>query len=979
MKKILLSLFSLLVLGCVSAFCQGTDLNKLSDLEYFTHHLKVISADDFGGRKPLTPYETKTINYIRDQYVALGLNPADDSGYFQDVEEIKTGSSIKGGKLTVKAKKSKVVVSAPDEIVAWTLRNCSRVDIKDAELVFAGYGATAPEYSWDDFEDVDVKGKVLLVLERDPGSYDETIFNGSGMTYYGRAGYKYEEAFKRGAAGCLVIHMPQSSAYKFAALQAAHGEQEISLADANGNKDALGMSGWIAEDAVRRIFKAASVDYEAALASARSSEFKALPLGVRMSATMDVKAEVGTSHNVIGMIPGTDLKDECVVVVAHWDHLGIGAPVDGDSIYNGAGDNASGVAGMLTHIRRFIGDGTKFRRSVIFAALTSEEDGLLGSEWYSKHPVMPASKTAAAVNIDGGAPLGKSTNIEVYAGGLSTVDEIVSTLGAAQGRRVDIINPDTRGIFFRTDLFNFLRAGVPGVFVCGGQEWVDPEDHKSHFNPPYHHPKDEWRDDWDMSGVMDHWNLIHALIEAYANQTEMPSWLPGCGFSRPVNEYAASNDGAYRFDFGCGEPAEGYTRVSADSKYSAALGYGFDGTTSLKAVQRNDNAVEGDFITSEEPFKFSVKLPEGNYKVTLTLGDVEGACSATIKAEERRLMYEHVLTDRQTVKRSFGVNIRNHKLSEGNAIKFDVREWDPKTDKPVTNTWDDRLTIMFSGENVCVCAVEIEPVEDAITVFLMGDSTVTDQVSDPYGTWGQCLTRWFDLPVIIANHAESGQTAKGFRFQRRWDKLLDLVKPGDYVFIQFGHNDLNDHGHDAMWAVDDKAGEWIRTYADAHTDYKWALATYALEVKRHGAIPVIVTPMTKLDLRSGVVNIAGMKDYPQGAREAAELAECACIDLNAMSITLAQALGTAESPKAYVDGLHSNYYGGYMFSRCIVEGIKALNLDLARYLREDAGSFDPAHPSPMPSEFNLPLDPKVFVPAPPGWVFPARNVKATNK
>ncbi len=531
-RKSFFPLLALLALGSMCAHAQ--DLSGLSDFEYFKHQLKVISADDFGGRKPLTPYETKTIEYIRDQYVTLGLQMA-PGGYFQDVKEIKTSTALHGGSLTVKGKKGDVTVKAPEEIVPWTLRNTDKVEFKNTELVFAGYGITAPEYSWDDFRGVDVKGKVLLVLENDPGVYDSTIFGGSNMTYYGRADCKFQEAFKRGAAGCLVIHMPKTSAYKFSGIRSSHGKEEISLVDDKGNRDALGLCGWIAEDAVRRIFASSGVDFDSTVESARLPDFKAVPLNARMSATLEVTARTGISHNVIGMIPGSDLKDESVVVMAHWDHLGIGEPVDGDSIYNGAGDNASGVAGMLTHIRRFLADGTKFRRTVIFAALTSEEDGLLGSEWYAKHPVMPIAKTAAAVNIDGGAPLGKARNVEVYAGGLSSVDTTVSRLAAAQGRRADIIIPDTRGIFFRTDLFNMLRAGVPGVFVCGGQDWIDPADHKSHYKPPYHHPKDEWREDWDMSGVMDQWNLTHSLIEAYANDDKMPSWLPGSGFSRPEN------------------------------------------------------------------------------------------------------------------------------------------------------------------------------------------------------------------------------------------------------------------------------------------------------------------------------------------------------------------------------------------------------------------------------------------------------------
>lgn len=516
----------------VPAAAQTTDLSKLSDLDYITHHIKVISADDFGGRKPLTQYETKTIEYIRDQFVSLGIGPAEGQGYFQPVEQIRTRTTLKNGALEVKGRKGKVKVAAMDEIIPWTVRNTDKVEFKNTGLVFAGYGITAPEYDWNDYAGADVAGKVLLVLENDPGMHDDSIFGGKSMTYYGRADCKFREAFSRGAAGCIVIHMPKSSAYTFGALQAAHGEQEIALLDDKQNRDALGLCGWMAEDAVKDIFKLSGVDYETAIRSAAKPGFKAIPLDASINATLNVEAETGESHNVIAVLPGTDLKDECVVVTAHWDHLGIGTPVDGDAIYNGAGDNASGVAGMLAHIRRFIADGTQLRRSVVFVSVTSEEDGLLGSEWYCSHPVFPIAKTAAAVNIDGGAPLGKAKNIEVYAGGLSTVDNMVTALGAAQGRRTDIINPDTRGIFFRTDLFNFLKVGVPGVFVCGGQEWVDPKDHRSHFNPPYHHPKDEWRDDWDMSGVMDQWNLVHGLIELMANQTEMPQWLPGSGFGR---------------------------------------------------------------------------------------------------------------------------------------------------------------------------------------------------------------------------------------------------------------------------------------------------------------------------------------------------------------------------------------------------------------------------------------------------------------
>jgi lysophospholipase L1-like esterase len=434
---------------------------------------------------------------------------------------------------------------------------------------------------------------------------------------------------------------------------------------------------------------------------------------------------------------------------------------------------------------------------------------------------------------------------------------------------------------------------------------------------------------------------------------------------------------SYKFDFGAGAAAEGYTAVRSDMTYSRERGFGFEPGAILQDVDRGGaDALKGDFVTTSSPlFKFSVAVPEGNYRVTVILGDAKEASLTTVRAETRRLMLERVRTAAgQFETRSFVVNVRHAKLSPGNELKLDVREMNPKTHEAVTATWDDKLTVQFGDERPCVCAVELEKIEDAVTVFLLGDSTVTDQVTEPFGTWGQYLPRWFKTSVAIANHAESGQTLKAFRFQRRWDKVMEQMKPGDYVFFQFGHNDLNKKGHDAMWALDDAAGNWVNTHSEANTDYKWLLAAYAVEVKRRGGIPVIVSPMTKIDLRSGVINVNGLGDYPSAAHEAATISGAAFIDLNAMSIEVAKALGTSLAPKAYVDGLHTNTYGGYLLSRCIVEGIRQAKLQLAERLTDDAGSFDPSHPSPLPADFKLPVDPKVEVPWPPGM--PARFAPA---
>lgn len=434
-------------------------------------------------------------------------------------------------------------------------------------------------------------------------------------------------------------------------------------------------------------------------------------------------------------------------------------------------------------------------------------------------------------------------------------------------------------------------------------------------------------------------------------------------------EFCLMGQSTLRFDFGGGKVEQGYVQVKAASLYSERSGYGFEPGAKLQdVVRQGSDALCGDFVTSDgELIKFSARLPEGNYKVTVGLGDVQGNSRTTIKAEERRLMLEEVVTENgQTRFVSFLVNIRTPQLSPGNKMKLDVREWDPVTDKSVTATWDDKLTLRFSNKRPCINSVVIEPYNDAVTVFLIGDSTVTDQVTEPYGTWGQNLTRWFKEPVVIANHAESGQTIKGFRFQRRWDKVLDLIREGDYVMMQFGHNDLNKNGHDAMWETEDNAGNWLNTYSDALTDYKWGLATLALEVQRRGATPIIVSPMTKMDMKTGIANKAGMRDYPRGAKEAAELVGCEFIDLFTMSVELSLALGTLEAPKAYVEGLHSNGYGGYIFARCIAKAIADSSLPLSDYLDPRAADFNVISPLPQPRELNLPIDPMVDVPVPPG-------------
>ena len=412
----------------------------------------------------------------------------------------------------------------------------------------------------------------------------------------------------------------------------------------------------------------------------------------------------------------------------------------------------------------------------------------------------------------------------------------------------------------------------------------------------------------------------------------------------------------YRFDFGSSVAAEGFQAVTSSMIYSPDRGFGFEpGAVPMDMVRKKGTDVTKDFVTSDGLFRFSVKLPEGNYKVTITLGDTQGTSCTTVKSEVRRLMLESLSTNKgETLTATFGVNVRTPQLSMGNTIKLNSRELDYATGIVKTYTWDDKLTLQFYGSAPAVCAVEIEPAtDDVVTVFIIGDSTVTDQASG--GTWGQYLPRWFDSRVVVANHAESGMTIKGFRFGRRCDKIMESAQPGDYLLIQLGTNDEKKRGHDPMWDAADHAGDWVRTHSDPEKDYVWGLATMALEAKRHGMIPVIVSPMTKIDRRTATATEV-MTPYGTNARRGAELGECAYIDLWGMSRSIVATLGR-DALSVYADGTHTDNYGAYLFSLAIVQTIRDLGLGLSQYVLPGTPSFDANAPKPALKDFTCPIEP----------------------
>jgi lysophospholipase L1-like esterase len=412
----------------------------------------------------------------------------------------------------------------------------------------------------------------------------------------------------------------------------------------------------------------------------------------------------------------------------------------------------------------------------------------------------------------------------------------------------------------------------------------------------------------------------------------------------PVPSPAQTSATHLRFDFGPGHVAPGWTQVLPETVYSKERGYGFDLGSKVTGIDRGgDDPLRDGLCTGTAPFFFSVALPEGNYNVSVTLGDRAEGTTTTVKAESRRLMLERVETKPgEFATRTFTVNIRTPRIASGGSVKLKGRE------QGVLH-WDDKLTLEFNDSRPCLCALEITPADDAITVYLAGDSTVTDQPREPWNSWGQMLPRFFKPGVAVANHAESGEALRSFVGANRLEKILSTIRPGDYLFVQFGHNDQKERGEGV----------------GAFTTYHASLLQFISEVRRRGAMPVLITPVNRrtFDADGKITNSLG--DYPEAVRRTAREENVPLIDLNAMSKPFYEALGPEGSKKAFVDNTHHNNYGSYELARCIVEGMKQAKLGLARNLVDDLPPFDPSHPDPV-EKFRLPPSPQRTAIAPEG-------------
>jgi Zn-dependent M28 family amino/carboxypeptidase len=515
------------------------------DHQRILERIKVISADEFEGRAPGTRGEELTVKYLEEEFRKLGLEPGNTDGTFiQNVPLV--GITPKNTRpLTVTKGAQKRTFKWSDDVVAWSKHVAETAAIEDSELVFAGYGVTAPEYDWDDFKDVDVKGKTIVVLVNDPqvpagsdpAKLDDALFNGKAMTYYGRWTYKFEEAARRGAAGALIVHETGPAGYPYSVVQGFLGER-FDLVTPDKNMGRSSIEGWLSLEAARTILKMAGQDLDALKKQALTRGFKPVPLGLKASLALGSTLRTIDSRNVVAKLPGSDpaLKDEYVVYTSHWDHLGVGAPVEGDKIYNGALDNASGVAALLEIARAFTQVRPAPKRSVLFVMVTAEEQGLLGSEYYAVTPIYPLAKTVANINIDGVNQWGRTKDVTVVGMGASDLDDYLKAAADEQGRTLRPDPESEKGFYYRSDHFPFAKQGVPALYTDSGVEFVGkPADYgekkrEEYTAKDYHAPSDEVKPDWDLTGAAEDAQLMLIVGYRVANADRFPEWKPGNEF-----------------------------------------------------------------------------------------------------------------------------------------------------------------------------------------------------------------------------------------------------------------------------------------------------------------------------------------------------------------------------------------------------------------------------------------------------------------
>lgn len=515
----------------------------------FSARLQALASDEFGGRAPGSTGETLTLDYLIAQAKELGLQPGNGDSYTQTVPMV-TSLTSPDTTLQLKTPKGSTTLKFPQDMVLGTTTGNPLVQLRNSEMVFVGYGVNAPELGWNDYEGLDVRGKTVVMLVNDPGfqTGDTSLFEGRRMTYYGRWTYKFEEAARQGAAAALIVHDNEGAAYGWEVVRNGWTGKQFDLPAADDPAPRLPVRGWLTQESARALFAAAGLDLAAQYKAASTKGFKPIPLKATATTTLKTTVSQSSSKNFVAKIVGTERPDEAVIYQAHWDHLGThqgddahdhntAAPKE-DHVWNGAVDNATGVAGIMTIAQGFARAGTAPKRSVYFFAPTLEESGLLGSAYFVAHPSVALNKIAAVINIDALIPTGKARNLVLIGNGASELEDILKPYAAAQGRELAPENTPQDGFYFRSDHFNFAKAGVPALYIKGGDDLIEgglergraiQEDYRRNR---YHKPTDAFDPSWNLEGVQQDLQALYAVGREVANSTTWPRWYPGNAFRK---------------------------------------------------------------------------------------------------------------------------------------------------------------------------------------------------------------------------------------------------------------------------------------------------------------------------------------------------------------------------------------------------------------------------------------------------------------
>ena len=509
------------------------------DVERLREMTQTLSSDEFEGRAPATRGEELTVAYLAEQLEASGVQPGNGDSWFQNVPLVEITADPETAALSYTHRGAETPLAYGSDMVIWTKRVVPEVDVENAELVFVGYGVNAPERGWNDYEGVDMDGRIAVILVNDPDFHaggEDGLFDGQAMTYYGRWTYKYEEAARQGAAGAIIIHDTAPAAYGWSVVESSWTGPQLDMDAADNHMGRVPVEGWVTNEAARAMFAAGGLDYEVLTAAAREPGFRAVPMNLTASAHLENSIRRQESRNVVGVLPGSTRPDEYVLYTAHWDHLGrCTAAPDGDDICNGALDNATGTAGLVALAEAHAEAGPA-ERSIVFLAVTAEESGLLGSAYYAENPIYPLAQTAGGINMDGLNIVGPARNVVVVGYGKSELEEILAQAAQAQGRSVEPESAPERGSFFRSDHFSLARPGVPMLYAESGENLVNGgaaagrAASEDYIENRYHGPQDEYDPNWNWDGALQDLELYYAIGRTLAESAEWPNWYEDAEF-----------------------------------------------------------------------------------------------------------------------------------------------------------------------------------------------------------------------------------------------------------------------------------------------------------------------------------------------------------------------------------------------------------------------------------------------------------------